>query len=305
MCHIDSIRVSSFQELTMREYARVSPKFWINLQGREIKKMGVEAQLIALYLITNPHANMIGVYYLPITTMAHETGISYEDTLKAIEQLIECDYCSYDETFEYVWVHEMAIDQVGIQLKINDNRVKAINDLVEGLPELNFVSHFISKYSIKFYIHSTNAIHLSDQGALKSLPSQEKEEDQEKNQEQEDMSGKPDVYPLNNFLFEQPSSHLPSLNSQALEVLNFLNEKTGRAYRPVDSNLKLITARLKTGATVMDCRQVIAKKTREWKANIKMAEYLRPETLFNAVKFEQYIGECVEPDEEENNELSQ
>jgi uncharacterized phage protein (TIGR02220 family) len=61
--------------------------------------------------------------------------------------------------------------------------------------------------------------------------------------------------------------------------------------------LKLITARLKTGASVADCRQVIAKKTREWQGNPKMDEYLRPATLFNATKFEQYVGELVLPKE--------
>ena len=73
------------------------------------------------------------------------------------------------------------------------------------------------------------------------------------------------------------------LKTQALEILQFLNEKTGRAYRPLDANLKLIIARLKTGASVMDCRQVIAKKTREWKGDSKMSEYLRRVTLFNAL----------------------
>jgi hypothetical protein len=46
----------------------------------------------------------------------------------------------------------------------------------------------------------------------------------------------------------------------------FLNEKTGRAYQPVPANVDMIVARLKEGATVDDCRAVIAKKCREWLA---------------------------------------
>jgi uncharacterized phage protein (TIGR02220 family) len=75
---------------------------------------------------------------------------------------------------------------------------------------------------------------------------------------------------------------------------------SGRAYRPVETNLKLIMSRLKSGATVMNCRQVIAKKTREWKGDKKMSEYLRPATLFNSTKFEQYIGELVVPKEKDD-----
>jgi uncharacterized phage protein (TIGR02220 family) len=103
------------------------------------------------------------------------------------------------------------------------------------------------------------------------------------------MSGKPDVAPLKFQNFE--------FKNQAIEVLNFLNEKTGRAFRPVDTNLKMIVARLKSGITVLDCRKVIVRKTREWKDNEKMVEYLRPATLFNATKFEQYVGEVVPVEE--------
>ena len=103
--------------------------------------------------------------------------------------------------------------------------------------------------------------------------------------EGEVMSGKPDVPPL------QKNSEI---KKQAREILSFLNSKTGKEFRMVDTNLNLIMARLKSGATVLDCRQVIAKKTREWKGNEQMVQYLRPSTLFNATKFEQYVGELVE-----------
>lgn len=80
----------------------------------------------------------------------------------------------------------------------------------------------------------------------------------------------------------------------ALEVLGFLNEKTGRNYQPVKANVDLIAARLKEGATVDDCMAVIAKKFREWWPDDKMRDYLRPATLFNAQKFAQYRGELVD-----------
>ena len=81
------------------------------------------------------------------------------------------------------------------------------------------------------------------------------------------------------------------LPSKAKEVLEFLNEKTGRNYQPVPANLKLISARLHEGATVDDLRAVVAKKCREWSNDEKMSGYLRPATLFNATKFAQYRGE--------------
>jgi uncharacterized phage protein (TIGR02220 family) len=76
-----------------------------------------------------------------------------------------------------------------------------------------------------------------------------------------------------------------------LSLLQFLNEKTGRNYQPVRANIELILARLKDGASVDDCRAVIAKKCREWAGDPKMSFYLRPATLFNRTKFAQYQGE--------------
>jgi len=77
---------------------------------------------------------------------------------------------------------------------------------------------------------------------------------------------------------------------QAKDILNFLNEKTGRRYEPVDANLKLITARLKEyGPDKL--RQMIALKSRKWINDDNMSQYLRPATLFNATKCAQYIGE--------------
>lgn len=78
---------------------------------------------------------------------------------------------------------------------------------------------------------------------------------------------------------------------QAKEVLEHLNASAGRAYRAVESTLKPIIARLKSGATVEQCKAVVDAKVAEWGGDEKMEAYLRPETLFGATKFEQYLGQ--------------
>lgn len=80
------------------------------------------------------------------------------------------------------------------------------------------------------------------------------------------------------------------LKEQAKEVLAFLNAKTNRSYRFIDTNLDFIVGRLKSGATVQECKAVVARKTREWLNDPSMSQYLRPETLFNKTKFESYRG---------------
>lgn len=298
----------------MREFAKISPQIWIDEQGRKIKKLGLNAKLISIYLMTNPHANMIGVYYLPISFIAHEVGLSIEQAETAIVSLCQIDFCSYDADTEYVWVHEMGMTQISPQLKAKDHRVKGVNEAFNSLPELPFKQRFFEKYSEMFLLGSDELNQSLIEGASKPLPSKEKEKETEieKNKENENeneiknlLSGEPDIACEKRFLQTEHQTQqnqketAASYLSQAADILNFLNEKTKCRFRHEDTNLKLIIARLKSGATADDCRAVIARKYSDWHGT-DMQKYLRPATLFNAVKFEQYLGECVaEFDDEE------
>ena len=79
---------------------------------------------------------------------------------------------------------------------------------------------------------------------------------------------------------------------RAKQVLSFLNETTGRNYREVDTNLDLIIDRLKSDVSYEQCETVIAYKYNQWHDDPKMRSYLRPSTLFNKTKFEQYLPEA-------------
>ena len=78
---------------------------------------------------------------------------------------------------------------------------------------------------------------------------------------------------------------------QASEILAFLNLKAGRNYRSVDVNINFIRARLQSGITMQQLRAIVAMKCREWKDDPVMNKFLRPATLFNKEKCEQYYGE--------------
>lgn len=82
-----------------------------------------------------------------------------------------------------------------------------------------------------------------------------------------------------------------ALNPIAEAILAYLNKKALRAYKPVKANIGLIVARLKEGATPDELRAVIDSKVQAWLSDPKMNQYLRPETLFNASKFANYVGE--------------
>ena len=83
----------------------------------------------------------------------------------------------------------------------------------------------------------------------------------------------------------------------AEKIIKYLNEKTGRKFRAVPSQTKFISARLNEGATLEDCISVIDRKCLEWLEDAKFSQYLRPATLFNAEKFNSYVGQlnCPAP----------
>ena len=81
-------------------------------------------------------------------------------------------------------------------------------------------------------------------------------------------------------------------SAEADEVIDYLNMRTGTKYRHVDSTRKHIQARLKEGFSVQDCKDVIDKKCVEW-MNSDMEKYLRPQTLFNSEKFQNYLNAPV------------
>lgn len=79
-----------------------------------------------------------------------------------------------------------------------------------------------------------------------------------------------------------------SKRDMAISVLRHLNEKAGKSYREVDSNLNTIMVRMgEKGVTKEGCFQMIDRQAQMWKGG-EMEEYLRPETLFRASKFGGY-----------------
>lgn len=91
----------------------------------------------------------------------------------------------------------------------------------------------------------------------------------------------------------QPIANGRDYRAEAKTVLAFLNEKTGKQFREVESNLSFIEARLKSDIDVQTCKTLIARKVRDWTPKPEMAPYLRPETLFNKTKFETYLAEVT------------
>jgi hypothetical protein len=163
----------------MRDYGVVSPKFWIGETGKALRGQP-EAQLVALYLMTCPHANMIGVFHCPLIYISHETGISFEGASKALTSLSEAQFCTYDEATETVFVHRMAAYQVGESLKAEDNRVKSVVKEWQNIAPGALQQAFAAIYSEAFHLPVEAKKTRASKAPSKPLRSQEQEQDKNK-----------------------------------------------------------------------------------------------------------------------------
>lgn len=166
----------------MRDYGKVSPKFWTGKTGKAIRG-DAEAQIVALYLMTSPHSTMIGVYHQPVSYMAIDTGLPLEGAWKGLQRCIEAGFCTYDEESETVFVVEMAVEQVGEELKPGDNRLKGIRKQYEEIgsepARAAFHRRYAAEYGLPPMTESGSPNARAYQAPSKPLASQEQEQEQE------------------------------------------------------------------------------------------------------------------------------
>lgn len=79
------------------------------------------------------------------------------------------------------------------------------------------------------------------------------------------------------------------ITDQAKQVLSHLNQTTGSRYQVCKSSLENIRGRLAEGFTPDELTLVVDYSVEKWADDLKMAEYLRPTTLFLPSKFPGYL----------------
>lgn len=133
----------------MRDYGIVSPQFWTGSTGRRLRG-NADAQVVALYLMTSPHASMIGLYHCPLVYVANDTGLPLEGASKALASLCEAGFCEVDATSDTVFVVNMATHQVGETLKPTDNRVESVRRHLRQIGKNPLVVRFLEVYGERY-----------------------------------------------------------------------------------------------------------------------------------------------------------
>jgi hypothetical protein len=154
-------------------YGVVKPSFWTGATGRALRQ-DVDAQVVALYLMTSPHANIIGVFRCPIGYIAAETGRPFEGASKGLLKLVDMGFCTVDPETETIWVHEMARFQIGESLKGADKRVKHVARFFADIENIRIKWAFFEKYGSAYQLiepSEPKPLASPIKGASKPLPS--------------------------------------------------------------------------------------------------------------------------------------
>lgn len=135
----------------MRIYSKLCSQFWTGSTGRALRG-DLYAQVVAVYLISSPHSNMLGVFYCPVQYISYETGTPFKGASKGLRRLCEEGFCVYDDVLEVVWVREFARFQVGERLKEADNRVKDLQKRFVEIPSIAIRRAFFDRYGDVFHL---------------------------------------------------------------------------------------------------------------------------------------------------------
>ncbi len=131
----------------MRDYATIAPQFWSGETGRALRRAGPNALLVAMYLLTTPHSNAFGLYYMPMMYLAHDLNLRIDDAQEAMDCCIRAGFCAYDSQAEVVWVRNMARFQVGERISPKDNRAAWVAREWAKLPKCDLLDEFRAQYA--------------------------------------------------------------------------------------------------------------------------------------------------------------
>jgi len=120
----------------MSRYATIYTKIW---QDETFKTLDSDAQMLFIYLLTSPHSNLIGFYYLPMAYVAEDLGNPCETLSKPFRNLCEKGLIEYDSAAKVVLVRNY-LKYNPIQ---NPNQAKGAVAVLESVPRTRLLAAFL------------------------------------------------------------------------------------------------------------------------------------------------------------------
>jgi uncharacterized phage protein (TIGR02220 family) len=288
------------QELpkTRNRFRKIEVRMWGDEKFCRLTPIPPCGQGLWVFLLTGPHTGPIpGVFRSGRAAMAEELNWEMEAFDKAFaeafrEGLVKADWkskvvwipnaikCNRPESPNVVrsWGSEWdLIPECDLKREVYDSLKANICGLGEAFEKAFFEA--FGKASLK----------PSAKPSGKTCANQEQEQEQEKEKQ---LSGNAaDLFGEGSGEGDQDGPEIAETDDSVREVIDYLNKRAGSTFRLVDSNVRLVKARINEGASVEQIKAVIDAKDKDWPPGNEYRKYLRPSTLFNATRFEQYLGQ--------------
>lgn len=109
-------------------YTKIESQFW---KDEKMIKLSGDARYLMLYLLTSPHRNMIGCYFLPEPYAFFDLGMSPERFQQALSQLVKSERIKYDTDNHILLIP----NYLRFNPLENPNQVKAAIERLAELPQ--------------------------------------------------------------------------------------------------------------------------------------------------------------------------
>ena len=117
-------------------YTRVESRFW---QDEKMRTVSDDARYLMLYLLTSPHRNIVGFYFLPSPYACFDLGWDEKRFMKALQELLSAGLIRYDKQVHVVLVKNY-LKHNPLE---NPNQVKSAIEKIKEIPKTPLFQDFL------------------------------------------------------------------------------------------------------------------------------------------------------------------
>jgi hypothetical protein len=121
----------------MREYGKIHSSFWTS---RDIRELGEDGRTLAAYLLTSPHANMLGCFRCPIAYVSDDLAWPIERVREGFAKLSQRVWATFEEGSGWVVIHKF----LKWNQPENPNVVRAAEKLFAQIPSSSGVKSMLA-----------------------------------------------------------------------------------------------------------------------------------------------------------------
>lgn len=163
----------------MRDYGKVHTSFWISDGMRRVSD---DARLLALYLLTGQHTNMIGCFRLPDGYVSEDLSWTPERVSKGFDELSANGFATRDPSSKWVLIRNF-LTWNSVE---NPNQGIAALRLFDQVPDKSSVKPELARVMASAISHISISKLKGSERVLQPFLNQEQEQEQE---QEEDSSG--------------------------------------------------------------------------------------------------------------------